>query len=368
MRKSAVFAIAGRDFPNVLNAMFRENRLLGHAPRSGAAFRSWGRTLGAESEPHALRGKPRPVRFPTRTPQWRRSSRLGWIHFGRQQVKPHSSASAGHLSYRHRLSTCCIRMSFAPASSGECSIHSLEGTGFYGVGLGSCVRRHAVCVVEVNRCDRRKRRKNGKSDTLDAETAARSVLAGIAMAVPKTADGASETVRQIKIARDTTSESQECGDHHAEDADRQRAWGAARNTRAAHRSQADRPLRPPVRRPHRPHGLDQAFTPGARDGLACPHDRGQRTRHGARHHHHDGGTDVAEGVRNWPRLSGRDDDRRLRQSLGSRRKPHSRNSAAPDRSLPRPGSPTGIDSSEAITAKQTRRSTEARYHVQVAAA
>lgn len=79
----------------------------------------------------------------------------------------------------------------------------IEGTGSYGVGLTSFVRRHAICVVEVNHCDRRKRRNNGKSDTIDAETAARSVLSGIATAVPKTADGASEMVRQIKIARDT---------------------------------------------------------------------------------------------------------------------------------------------------------------------
>jgi transposase len=79
----------------------------------------------------------------------------------------------------------------------------IEGTGSYGVGLASFVRCQAVRVVEVNHCDRRKRRNNGKSDTIDAETAARSVLAGIATAVPKTADGASEMVRQIKIARDT---------------------------------------------------------------------------------------------------------------------------------------------------------------------
>jgi transposase len=79
----------------------------------------------------------------------------------------------------------------------------IEGTGSYGVGLTSFVRRHAIKVVEVNHCDRRKRRNNGKSDTIDAETAARSVLSGIASAVPKTADGASEMVRQIKIARDT---------------------------------------------------------------------------------------------------------------------------------------------------------------------
>ena len=79
----------------------------------------------------------------------------------------------------------------------------IEGTGSYGVGLASFVRQHAVRVVEVSHCDRRKRRNNGKSDTIDAELAARSVLAGIATAVPKTADGTSEMVRQIKIARDT---------------------------------------------------------------------------------------------------------------------------------------------------------------------
>ena len=86
---------------------------------------------------------------------------------------------------------------------GTVAAFGIEGTGSYGVGLASFVRRQAVRVVEVNHCDRRKRRNNGKNDTIDAETAARSVLAGIATAVPKTADGASEMVRQIKVARDT---------------------------------------------------------------------------------------------------------------------------------------------------------------------
>jgi transposase len=88
-------------------------------------------------------------------------------------------------------------------SLGTVEAFGIEGTGSYGVGLASHVRRHAIRVVEVSHCDRRKRRNNGKSDTLDAETAARSVLAGIATAVPKTADGAAEMVRQIKVARDT---------------------------------------------------------------------------------------------------------------------------------------------------------------------
>lgn len=79
----------------------------------------------------------------------------------------------------------------------------IEGTGSYGVGLASYVRRQALRVIEVSHCDPRKRRNNGKSDTLDAESAARSVLASLATAVPKSADGAAEMVRQIKVARDT---------------------------------------------------------------------------------------------------------------------------------------------------------------------
>ena len=52
------------------------------------------------------------------------------------------------------------------------------------------------------RTDRRDRRLRGKSDTLDAENAARACLAGHANAIPKTSDGAVEMLRQIKIAKD----------------------------------------------------------------------------------------------------------------------------------------------------------------------
>jgi transposase len=86
---------------------------------------------------------------------------------------------------------------------GTIEAFAIEGTGSYGAGLTSFVRRQALRVVEVSHCDRRKRRKDGKDDTMDAESAARSVLAGIATAVPKAADGAAEMVRQIKIARDS---------------------------------------------------------------------------------------------------------------------------------------------------------------------
>jgi hypothetical protein len=89
------------------------------------------------------------------------------------------------------------------ASLGKVRAFGVEGTGSYGVGLASYLRRTGHRIVEVNRGDRRSRRNNGKTDTLDAEAAARAVLSGTAVAVPKSADGTVEMIRQLKIARDT---------------------------------------------------------------------------------------------------------------------------------------------------------------------
>lgn len=89
------------------------------------------------------------------------------------------------------------------ASLGRICAFGIEGTGSYGVGLASFLRRSGHRIVEVNRGDRRSRRNNGKTDTLDAEAAGRSVLSGAAASVPKSADGTVEMIRQLKIARDT---------------------------------------------------------------------------------------------------------------------------------------------------------------------
>lgn len=86
---------------------------------------------------------------------------------------------------------------------GKVLAFGIEGTGSYGATLTSFLRRHGHKVVEAGRPDRRSRRANGKSDTLDAENAARSVLAGFATATPKSADGAVEMIRQLKIAHDS---------------------------------------------------------------------------------------------------------------------------------------------------------------------
>lgn len=89
------------------------------------------------------------------------------------------------------------------ASFGQIIAFGIEGTGSYGAALTSFLRRAGHKVVEVNRPDRRLRRMNGKSDTLDAENAARAVLAGYATAIPKTAEGSVEMIRQLKVAHDT---------------------------------------------------------------------------------------------------------------------------------------------------------------------
>lgn len=80
----------------------------------------------------------------------------------------------------------------------------VEGTGSYGVGLARFLRRNGVKVIEVARPPRKgERRRLGKSDTVDAEHAARQVLSGQATAEPKTCDGTVEILRLVKVARDT---------------------------------------------------------------------------------------------------------------------------------------------------------------------
>ncbi|MEV4583418.1 IS110 family transposase [Nonomuraea jabiensis] len=79
----------------------------------------------------------------------------------------------------------------------------VEGTSSHGTALNRHLRRHHLEVLEVNRPDRARRRRRGKSDTVDAENAARAVLAQEATAIAKTGDGAVEMIRMLKVARDS---------------------------------------------------------------------------------------------------------------------------------------------------------------------
>jgi transposase len=62
------------------------------------------------------------------------------------------------------------------STHGQVVAFGVEGTGSYGAGLASHLRRCGHRVVDVNRPDRRVRRQRGKTDPINAENAARALL------------------------------------------------------------------------------------------------------------------------------------------------------------------------------------------------
>ena len=83
----------------------------------------------------------------------------------------------------------------------------IEGTGSYGAGIAAMLSDHSVPVAEVNRPDRQLRRRHGKTDTVDAEAAARSVLSGLATGAAKSHDGIVESIRLHRLTLTTLRKS-----------------------------------------------------------------------------------------------------------------------------------------------------------------
>jgi transposase len=79
----------------------------------------------------------------------------------------------------------------------------VEGTGCYGAGVARFLQAAGVEVIEVTRAARSDRRHLGKSDPLDAQAAAMVVLAGRATAAPKERSGIVESIRLLRVARQT---------------------------------------------------------------------------------------------------------------------------------------------------------------------
>lgn len=74
------------------------------------------------------------------------------------------------------------------ASHGEVTAIGIEGTSSYGVGITCAASDAGLAVLEVLRPERSVRRREGKSDPIDAYQAAHAVLAGRATAATKSAD------------------------------------------------------------------------------------------------------------------------------------------------------------------------------------
>src|SRR3979409_759832 len=74
----------------------------------------------------------------------------------------------------------------------------VECTGSYGAALARYLRAAGVEVIEVNQPDKATRRRRGKTDTIDAEAAARAVLSGRPHATTEAGGRARERERLVR--------------------------------------------------------------------------------------------------------------------------------------------------------------------------
>jgi transposase len=84
---------------------------------------------------------------------------------------------------------------------GTVTVVGVEGTGAYGAGLARYLATESISVIEVDRPNRQARRRQGKSDTLDAIEAARAAQSGRASGLAKSRDGAAEALRVLLVAK-----------------------------------------------------------------------------------------------------------------------------------------------------------------------
>lgn len=82
----------------------------------------------------------------------------------------------------------------------------VEGTSSYGLGVTTALREAGAQVIEVNRTRPAERRRQGKSDRLDAYRAARAVLSGEASTIAKS--DTIEPLRAVHNARKSAVKAQ----------------------------------------------------------------------------------------------------------------------------------------------------------------
>jgi transposase len=88
------------------------------------------------------------------------------------------------------------------ASFGLIGRVGVESTGAYGAGLTRFLLAAGVEVLEVRQPEKVTRNREGKSDAIDAYSAARQAATGAARGLPKLTTGVVEAIRTLKVARD----------------------------------------------------------------------------------------------------------------------------------------------------------------------
>lgn len=87
------------------------------------------------------------------------------------------------------------------AEQGDVLRAGVEGTGSYGAGLTARLRGAGITVIDVLAPDKQERRLRGKTDQIDAYSAARAVLSRRATTIPKVRDGQVEAIRTLRTTR-----------------------------------------------------------------------------------------------------------------------------------------------------------------------
>ncbi|MFF3062611.1 IS110 family transposase [Streptomyces sp. NPDC057909] len=88
-------------------------------------------------------------------------------------------------------------------SHGRVERAGVEGTGSYGAALARQLLAEHIDVIEVNRPDRAARRRQGKTDALDAQAAAQAVITGRARARAKSGDGPVQAASMYRLAKES---------------------------------------------------------------------------------------------------------------------------------------------------------------------
>ncbi len=141
---------------------------------------------------------------------------------------------------------------------------ALEGTGSYGAGLARFLHARGEQVLEVERPRRQGRRGRLKSDALDAERAARSLLSGQTGALPRL-DPETQALRALLVAREGAVVAAHGRAQRAQGAPPERARRASGAPAATAPEGTARGLRPPASRRRLGEGR-----PGAGPALARP--------------------------------------------------------------------------------------------------
>lgn len=86
-------------------------------------------------------------------------------------------------------------------SQGHVLHAGVEGTGSYGAGLAKRFTAAGILVIDVIAPDKQERRLRGKTDQIDAYSAARAVLSRRATTIPKSRNGQVEAVRVLHTVK-----------------------------------------------------------------------------------------------------------------------------------------------------------------------